>query len=624
MDYKDFKSEVDHGTVSKTVYDAVIVGSGISGSIIAKQLSKEGYHVLIVEAGPGNDLSVAGFENYLANFYSAVSKDNNAPFLRNPNAPMARSTDIKRLQPGKPNTDSYLVQNGPFITDSSYSRVVGGTTMHWEAKTPRMLPNDFKMKTLYGQGLDWPISVEDLMPYYRKAEYEIGVSGDVKGQSRLGVKFAEGYVFPMKEIPPSYLDHSVAKDLNGTPVELDGEKYHLSVETFPQGRNGIPNEEYRSFNEGKDFEPVGAVTHHQANIGERCQGNTNCTPLCPVQAKYDARRSLSQALRTGRVDLLPQTVASKVHVNPETGRVTHIDYQTYIDKKSPEHVSGTVRGHVFILAANAIENARLMLASGLNNSSDLMGRNLMDHPYLLTWGLMPKVAGTMRGTICTSGISNLRDGSFRRKQAAFAIDIHNDGWGWATGSPNTNLIDIVDNLNKYGADLRSELVSQISRQLLLANMVELPAMPGNRVTVDPAYTDQLGNMRPVVSFSLPDYSLNGISYARALSRRIFQRVGAEDHTAYDPLDPGYVSRDGEGFAIRGGNHLAGTHVMGSDKNNSVVDRYQRSWDHQNLFLVGPGSMPSIGTSNTTLTVAALCFMSAEMILSDLRKESKAS
>jgi len=103
-----------------------------------------------------------------------------------------------------------------------------------------------------------------------------------------------------------------------------------------------------------------------------------------------------------------------------------------------------------------------------------------------------------------------------------------------------------------------------------------------------------------------------------LSQRIFQRLGAEDHSSYSPLDPGYVTYNGGGFALRGGNHLAGTHVMGTAADNSVVNSKQRSWDHENLYLAGAGSMPTIGTSNTTLTLAAFCFMSADAIAAELR------
>jgi choline dehydrogenase-like flavoprotein len=613
------KHSVDHSAIAKTEYDVVIVGSGISGAIMAKDLSAKGAKVLIVEAGPGKDMSLAGYEKYLNNFFSAVDKDNNAPFPINPNARMPRGNEVEPLQADGLSTKGYFVQKGPLVSDSSFSKVVGGTTMHFESKTPRMLPDDFTMQSQYGHGLDWPVSYEELMPYYRKAEFEMGVSGDVESQKKLGIEFEPGYVFPMHEMPPTYLDKMVAKDVDGTKVKLDGSDYEITIDTYPQGRNGIPNKAYKNLNNGKAFIPDEAVSLHQADMGGRCQGNTNCTPICPVQAKYDARKTLAKAVASGTVDILPQTVATRLHTDAETGRITEIDYKTYHDFKSPEHVSGSLKAKTFILAANAVENARLMLASGLHGSSNLVGKNLMDHPYILTWGLLPEPAGTMRGTICTSGISNLRNGSFRKNQAAFAVDIHNDGWGWATGSPSTNLHQIVDNLNKYGPELRGELVSQISRQLLMAFMVELPPQVDNKVTVDPAYTDQLGNMRPVISFGLPEYSLDGIAYARQFSRKIFQLLGAEDHTYYDPLDPSYITHKGEGFAIRGGNHLAGTHIMGTSAANSVVNDRQKSWDHSNLYLVGAGSMPTIGTSNTTLTLAALCFRTAEDIHLELSK-----
>jgi len=144
----------------------------------------------------------------------------------------------------------------------------------------------------------------------------------------------------------------------------------------------------------------------------------------------------------------------------------------------------------------------------------------------------------------------------------------------------------------------------------------------NRVTVDPAYTDQLGNMRPVVSYSLPEYTLEGVAYGRRFCRRIFQRLGAHDYTAYSPDDYGYVTYEGQGYVVRGGNHLAGTHIMGTDPSSSVVDAEQRSWDHDNLYLIGGGSMPSIGTSNITLTIAALCFRSAEHMAERLREDAR--
>jgi len=611
-------TRTDPEAAERVMYDAVIVGAGIAGSLIAHQLSRSGQRVLILEAGPAEDLTIAGYENYVTRFYQAASKDNQAPYRHNPNAPMPRSTDANRITPGETDASTYLVQAGPYATDTVYTRVLGGTTMHWEAKTPRMLPEDFEMASRFGHGLDWPIGYRDLEPFYRQAEREIGVSADVEDQAYLGITFPQGYEYPMRGLPLSYLDQMVAGGVDGMPVDLDGEHLSLKVRPFPQGRNGIPNPDYDG---KKGYVPVGAVSTSQVDQGGRCQGNNNCVPICPVQAKYHAGKTLAQALSSGKVDLLAQSVAYKVHTDPETGRVTHLEYRAYRDPHSAEYTTGTARGRIFVLCANAIETPRLMLASGLKSTSGLMGRNLMDHAYLLNWALLPQVAGTMRGTNCTGGIVDLRGGSFRRQQASFSIDIHNDGWGWATGAPFTDLQAIVDNQNKFGPALRQALVSQVSRQLLMAFMTEVPPSPSNRVTVDPAYKDQLGNMRPVITFRIPDYTMRGVAYGRRLARRIFQRLGAEDCTVYDPSDYGYVTYEGQGYSIRGGNHLAGTHVMGTTKANSVVDATLRCWDHENLYLAGGGSMPSIGTANVTLTLAALCLKSATHMIDQLRTES---
>lgn len=606
-------------------YDVVIVGAGVAASVVASELTKDpDVRILLIEAGLGHVLTQDGYQTFIETFYSAIDKDNNAPYPMNPNADMPRASRLRQLTAGQTNPDAYWVQFGPYVSDSSYSRVLGGTTMHWEGKTPRMLRSDFEMKKRYGHGLDWPIGLDDLMPYYRRAERELGVSGEVSSQRTLGVEFEDGYVYPMHEMPPSYLDQVVAEDFNGMKVVLDGHEYDLSLTTFPQARNGAPNEEYRRWNDGKLFDPVSAVTFHQSEEGERCQGNTNCVPICPVQAKYDARKTLVKALATGRVDVLVQSVASEVHFDKTNGAVTGITVKTYQDRERSEYRSFDVRGRIFILAANAVENARLLLESAVRSGITLnerIGQHLMDHPYLLAWGLLRRNGGVGRGPLVTSGVSTLRDGSFRRNQAAFAVDIHNDGWGWADGSPVSKVMTAVDDLNKYGSALRQELIDVISRQLLLAFMVEMPAERTNCVTVDPAYPDALGNYRPKVTLAAPDYSMAGIEYARKFSRLMFERVGAEDYTHYDPQNYGYRTYNGQGYEIRGGNHLSGTHIMGTGRGDSVVDSYQKSWDHPNLYLIGAGSMPTIGTSNTTVTITALCLRTSEAIARDLKQHT---
>lgn len=598
---------VDWQTVSQTNYDAVIVGGGIAGAITAKQLSEQGKRVLVLEAGTGEGLTLEGYQSYLETFYSSVIKHGNSPYPLNPNV-LSPTDDVVR----------YFEEKGPLPLSGSYTRILGGTTMHWEGKSLRMLPDDFKLRSKYGQGLDWPITDQELWKYYRQAEYEIGVAGNAAEQRELGITFEhDDYVFPMREMPPSYLDKKVRQKIQGTTVELNGKKIELKLSTFPQGRNGIPNPDYKEYGHDNDFVPTGLSGKNPVEYGERCQGNANCVPICPAQAKYDARRTLTTIAFPERVHLLTQAVASRVEIDPETGRVSGIEYKHYRDKNSPAYTVGTAKGRLFVLATNAVENARLMLSSNLPSTSGLMGCNLMDHPFLLAWALMPEVTGTMRGPLVTSGIGSFRNGEFRKEQCAFGIDIHNDGWGWSgTGVPDV-VREAIDNNKKYGSELRQELISRISRQLLLAFMCELPANSSNRVSIDPQYKDQLGNYRPVIHFDVPDYCKKAMAYARNLSRTIFERLGAEDHTHYDKSDPAYFEYEGQGYWFRGGNHFSGTHVMGTTKYNSVVDSYLRSWDHENLYLLGAGSMPSIGSSNTTLPLAALVFRASEQMLQDL-------
>ena len=415
---------------SDDTYDAVIIGSGISGAIIASELTRAGRRVLVVEAATDAERSFSGYLGDLFHFYTQTSRDNQSPFPINPNALMPSGDELRKLAAGETNAAPYIVQSGPYVTDTVYSKAFGGTTIHWEAKTPRMLPEDFSLMSLYGQGADWPIAYKDMTADYETAEREIGVSADRCDQEYGGVQFSDKYVFPMHGLPLSYLDQQVAKGVDGSTVDLYGKSYPIKVRPYPQGRTSIPNKAYAG---GAGYRPQGAVSEQQIELGQRCQGNTNCVPICPVQARYNSGKTLAKAFMTDRAELQSQAVASQVLIDPASGRVSGIELKLYHDPASPAHHTCTVRAKIYVVAGNAIETPRLMLASGLPSTSGLIGRNLMDHAYLLSWALMPEPCGTYRGTSSTGGIVDLRVGPFRRHQAAFAVDIHNDGWGWATG-----------------------------------------------------------------------------------------------------------------------------------------------------------------------------------------------
>jgi choline dehydrogenase-like flavoprotein len=625
--------------MSNQEYDVVIAGSGIAGSILAKTLTKAGKKVLLLEAGLASGINLDGpsaqttYQGYLDTFYNAVAKVPNSPYPNIKDAPSIDVLDIQVLSPGKPSTTGYLVQEGPSPFASDCVRGPGGTTLHWMGTTLRMLPNDFQMKTKYNQGVDWPFPYKALVPYYEMAENEIGVSGNVEEQILPGAGdgyFGKGYIYPMKKIPQSYLDNNVKDKTENSKVSMKGTQYTLTCISTPQGRNSMPNAEYNladltwdsaagklTWQKGVGgYKPVGSVW--DPYTGQRCEGNSSCTPICPVQAKYNALKTLKKA-DPALLDIIPQAVASTLLIEKGSGLITGIQYKKYQQGDIPTYTTAIAKGAIYVLAANAIENAKILLASDAAKSSDQVGRNLMDHLVMLTWGVYPEKLFPYRGPGSTTNIPTFRDGDFRKDHTAWIQPLDNWGWSWPVFSPGSDLSTAVINA-MMGTQLRTYLEDTVARQFLMHFECEQAPDPDNRVVIDAKYKDLLDNFRPVIQYHITPYEGKAFESAKEVSDQIFAAIGVQDRTSYNKgNDPGYVEYNGKGYTYRGAGHLVGTHRMGTDKTNSVVDPDMRCWDHPNLFLAGCGNMPTLGTSNPTLTMAALTFKAAEAILKQLEK-----
>ncbi|WP_158924975.1 GMC family oxidoreductase [Acidisphaera sp. S103] len=591
------------------VFDAVIVGAGISGAMIAWQLGLKGKRVLIMEAG---DPLPPNVNDYMQRFYLATAKVPEIPYtpalmdstgLVDPgtmNAP--RPTVLTLGDNWKDPKQAYLDQVGKLPFASTYERVSGGTMRHWLGTSLRFVPHDFTMKTTYGRLVDWPIGYNELERWYGDAEHAIGVSANKADQAYHGIAFPPDYNYPMPQIPLSLVDQAVAAKVDG--MELDGEA--LTVTSTPAGRNSQPYDNRRV-----------------------CAGNTNCIPICPIQAKYDPSVTLNKALDTGNVVIWGNTVASNVAVDG-TGQVRQIDYIQYATAGGPATARGCVTAKVFILAAHAIETPKLLLMSknegrtpnGVANSSDLVGRNLMDHPIYLAWAQMPQPVFGYRGPLSTAGIETLRDGIFRKDRAAFRIEIGNEGWNFPIGDPYTTVMDLINggNVSRLnpggkalsGQALTSAMNAALSRQFRLGFLVEQSPEPGNRVTLSDR-VDHLGLPRPRVTYDISDYTKQGFVAAKRAADAIFAKLGAKQFTAVAP-GPAQFTFEGETFGYFGAGHIVGTYRMGGNKTDSVVDANQRSWDHPNLYLVGSGTFPTVATGNPTLTIAALALRTADAIL----------
>ncbi len=526
--------------------DVVIVGSGVSGAIMAAKLAAAGVKVAILEAGSKVDRTTA-----VETYWSSVIKVPECPY-----PPTAQA-----MHPISNNLDFWYRQSGPDKFASTYLKVVGGTTWHWLGTCLRLVPNDFRLKTAYGQGVDWPISYDEIEPFYGQAESEIGVSGDSKND--LGAPRSTPH--PMGEIPPTYLDKAYAKALTGTIYQ---------VASTPEGRNSVD----------RDNRPA-------------CCGNASCIPICPIQAKYDATVHVDRAVASG-AKLYDQTTAVFVEVGADR-KVSGVRFKRW------DGSEGRATGKVFVIAAHAIETPRLLLNSiadatpaGVANASDQVGRNLMDHPTQLSWALANDAVYPYRGPLATSGIENLRDGAFRKERGAFRIEIGNDGWSWPTGAPIETAVRLASQ-GIRGEELDNALGFQTARHIRLASLVEQPPDPDNRVTLDPKDKDMYGVPHPHIAYRLDDYVKAGFAASVNAHNEIFARLGTTG-VMHSP-------------DAQGAGHIIGTMRMGDDPKTSVVDKDLRSHDHANLFVLGSSVFCTSATANPTLTIAALALRAVDQV-----------
>jgi choline dehydrogenase-like flavoprotein len=523
--------------------DVVIVGSGVAGALCAWQLAARGRSTLIIEAGPRLDRGDA-----TNRFFAAPVKHSNSPY---PETPWAPSPNEARLA-------DYYLQDGPVTFRGVYLRAVGGTTWHWGGTAPRLYPNDFRMKTAFGVAVDWPISYDDLAPWYERAEAALGVAGN-KTRSLGPARTTD---FPLPEIPFTYLDRQVA---------AVAPAHGLTLGTHPQARNSI------------DFDGRPA-----------CCGNASCVPICPVAAKYDASVHVAKSEVAG-ARVIDSAVVTSLTVGDDR-RVASLSF------RRPDGTTGTVVGRTFVIAAHAIETAKLLLASrsertpnGIANQSDQVGRNLMGHYQKGFLGLAAKPLYPYRGPVETAGFAEFRDHDQRGQYAAVGCGLSNEGFERAVGPLHTAAE--LAGRGARGAALDKAIAERVSREFVIGGSAEILPDADNRIRPDFERLDGAGQPRPRIAFKASDYALRGLAVTQARLRPVLDALGC---TEIRELGPAVVT-----------SNIAGTARMGAQPATSVVDKNLNSHDHPNLYIVGSAVFPTTGVNPPTLTIAALSLRLAE-------------
>lgn len=521
--------------------DFVVVGSGIIGSLLARKLALGGASVLILEAGPRVTRGeiVARFRN------SPRRSDWMSPY---PPAPWAPHPVYQ------PEPNGYLVQGGPYPYAAEYLRQVGGTTWHWAAHAWRNVPNDFRIRSLYDVGVDWPLVYDDLEPFYQEAEEVMGVSGAPNTGS------PRSKPFPMEPVAEPYAMRRIRERLAGT----------YPVVTNTTARNSRP-------------------------YGGRpaCCGNNSCQPICPIDAQYTGGVAAAAAEASG-VRLVPNANVYRLEHDAK-GRITAALYY------DPERQSHRVTGETFVVAANGIESPRLLLLSasdrypkGLANRSDMVGRNLMDHPSTSLTFDTDEDLWLGRGPQSPSSINTMRDGPFRSEHAPYRLDFTNISR--VDGTTTSLLAQGV-----YGKEFARRLRHSAARELNVKNVLEVLPDPERRITLS-SEKDAMGIPKVQTHYSIDDYTRRGHERSKQDFKRIAELMGGTNLR---------YSREGD-FANN--QHICGTLSMGSDPATSVCDQWGRAHDHENLYFASTGVIPTCATCNSTENGVALALRAAQHML----------
>jgi choline dehydrogenase-like flavoprotein len=535
--------------------DFLVVGSGAAGGVMARELSQAGFSVLVFEQGPR--LDAADFEHDELK-YQYLHGITNSP-LDSPQT-FRKDATATALRPDHVN---------PLV----YARIVGGSSNHFTANFWRLHPVDFHEHSLLGDIpgaalADWPITYEELEPYYTKVEWEVGVSGQA-GASPFDPPRSRPY--PMPPVPVKS---------SGVLMERGARK--LGLHPYPA--------------------PL-AITSQVYRGRPACVNCGFCNGFgCEVRAKSSSLYTMiPEAEATGHCEVRSLSYVYGVAVN-DKGRVTGAHY---FDAKKREQFQ---KARAVVICANGAETPKLLLNSksnrfpdGLANSSGIVGRHLMFNQGASAHAMFEQELNEYKSVQVTRVIHDFYNSDPKRGfYGGGGIDsrIAKGPADWA--------LDSGGELPLWGPALKERLEGY-TRSMVCAGHTTSLAVPTNSVSIDPELKDAWGVPAMRVTYKDHPDDLKIAAFMQERAAEIMEAAGALKvwRTSVSEL--------------KGSVHLLGTCRMGNDPAKSVIDRYHRTHDVPNLFLCDGSSLVTSGRGQPTLTIEALAFRAAHHISESARR-----
>ncbi|MDO5979533.1 GMC family oxidoreductase [Flavivirga spongiicola] len=566
---------------SPETFDVIIVGSGAGGGMATKILSEAGLNIAVIEAGPFYDPADPVSRTQLKWSYESPRRGAGSTRDFGDFDAAYGGWDIE----GEP----YTKKHGTKF-DWFRSRMLGGRTNHWGRISLRFGPLDFKRKSIDGLGDNWPISYEDVKPYYDKVDKLIGVFGSKENLPN----DPDGFFLPA----PKPRLHELYYIKGARKANIPVYPSRLSILTKP-------------INDSRGV----------------CFYCAQCSRSCSVYADFSSGSCLIFPAQKsgGQIKLYTNSMVREV-VTDDSGKATGVIFINKLDRKEYK-----LNAKVVVLAASACSTARILLNSkskvhkdGLGNSSGLVGRYLHDSTGTDRVAFVPELMN--RETYNEDGVGGMHVYSpwwGNHKKLNFPRGYHTEIWG-GLGMPSYGFGFNITGLNKfiggqvggYGNSLRDDIKRFYGAVIGIAGRGESIPVESNYCEIDPDVVDEWGI--PVLRFHY-EWSQHEKLQAKHMHQTfedIFDGMGAQvlgdrpnKENDYGLLTPGRII------------HEVGTTRMGDDPKKSVTNKYQQLHDVDNVFIVDAGPFVSQADKNPTWTILALSWRTCDYIVSELKKQN---
>jgi len=559
-------------------YDAIVVGTGVSGGWAAKELCEGGLKTLVLERGR--------MVNHITD-YPTANMDN----WDFPNGgKLPREEQAKQLKQARTGYTTRAPHNFWFVNDLEhpYNEVkrfdwmrgyhVGGRSIMWGRHSYRWSAMDFEANKRDGIAVDWPVRYKDIAPWYDKVEAYIGVSGEPLGLSQL----PDGVFEPMMELNcvEQHVREKVAENFDGRIITA-GRVAHINSDKQFEGNNRM-----------------------------RCQFRNRCIRGCPFGAYFSSNSStLPAAEATGNMTLRPDSIVHEVIYDPDTKKATGVKVIDRVTKEQYEF-----KAKVIFLCASAIASTAILMQSksdrfpnGLGNDSDQLGRNIMDHH--LDVGASGKFDGFEDKYYKGRKPNGVYIPRFRNLGGSSNTDKFIRGYGYQGGASRRDWQESVKELS-YGKDLKEAILKPGDWNFGIGGFGEVLPYEDNRMYLDYDKPDQWG--LPTVTFDA-EFKENEWAMREDMKEQavaMLEKAGLKDVKPHD--DPG---------ALGLGIHEMGTARMGRSPKTSVLNGYNQVHAVKNVYVTDGAFMTSAACVNPSLTYMAFTARAADHAIKELKKGS---